>query len=157
MHVTFLELMSWISHFNMEAEEKKELFQCNFFTVVKKKNRFYNKMGGRGFEMVLCTFAITFTSFYISRDTQTLKRITEPLSLLFTDLWYIWVNQMSSRSSTSCMLLVVWKSFFYLPFFFTLMSRGEIRTEVTFAVGRDSEFLSRTLEQNRCLLLSRFE
>lgn len=80
-----------------------------------------------------------------------------------TDLWYIWVNQMSGRASMRCISLLVWKRFLSAVIFSLLcdtplMSRGEIRTEVTFCSWKMfSVFSSRTLEQNRCSLLSRFE
>lgn len=80
-----------------------------------------------------------------------------------TDPWYIWVNQMSSRACMRCISLLVWKRFLSAVIFSLLcdtplMSRGEIRTEVTFCSWKMfSVFSSRTLEQSRCSLLSRFE
>lgn len=44
----------------------------------------------------LCSLSL----LYMSRDKQTPQRIPEPLLLFFTDIWYIWVNQMSSWAST---------------------------------------------------------
>lgn len=99
---------------------------------------------------------------YNPRDKQTPQRILEPLLLCFGDLWYIWVNQMSSWSSTPVAIgletfLICCYWCFSLLCDTTVMPEGEIRAEVTIAVCRDLASCSRTLEEDTCSLLLRFE